>query len=146
MAASCGTLAYVAPEVLKRSYTAKCDMWSFGVTIFIVLFGYMPFSGSEEVQVKAIKEGKYNRKDIYFKVSQPAQDFVEKLLRVDPNLRLSAEEALKHPWIHARDANVDNHLNQQVVEALQTFGEASAFRKACMSMMAWSLTNEERSR
>merc|ERR1712217_994726 len=60
--------------------------------------------------------------------------------------RMSTEEALKHPWIRARDELEDNHLNQQVMDALQAFGEASAFRKACMSMMAWSLTTEERAK
>merc|ERR1719183_2388648 len=43
MALSCGTLSYVAPEVLAKDYTSQCDMWSFGVIVFILLVGYMPF-------------------------------------------------------------------------------------------------------
>ena len=46
MAVSCGTLAYVAPEVLDKSYTSQCDMWRLGVVAFGLLFGYMPFSGA----------------------------------------------------------------------------------------------------
>merc|ERR1719444_653260 len=44
MRASCGTLAYVAPEVLSQNYTSKCDLWSLGFIAFILLFGYMPFT------------------------------------------------------------------------------------------------------
>lgn len=147
MAASCGTLAYVAPEVLRQSYTSKCDMWSFGVTIFIVLFGYMPFSGAEDVQVRAIKDGQYKvKRDVWSKVSENAQDFVKKLLVVNVDKRMSAEEALKHTWIQERERLEDTHLDQGVIEAFQKFGQESAFRRACMSMMAWSLTNEERAK
>ena len=60
---SCGTLAYVAPEVLMKSYTSKCDMWSVGVVAFILLAGYMPFQGQEAAQVRAIKAGRYLYKD-----------------------------------------------------------------------------------
>merc|ERR1719230_500696 len=84
MAASCGTLAYVAPEVLRQSYTSKCDMWSFGVTIFIVLLGYLPFSGPESHQCTAIKQGKYKKKpESWSKISSSAQDFLTSLLVVD---------------------------------------------------------------
>merc|ERR1719188_242868 len=65
MELSCGTLSYVAPEVLMKSYTSQCDLWSLGVIVFILLVGYMPFSGSsEQATIEAIKSGKYNvRKD-----------------------------------------------------------------------------------
>jgi len=59
MRMSCGTLSYVAPEVLKKSYTSQCDMWSLGVIAFILLVGYMPFSGAEEQQTKDIMAGKF---------------------------------------------------------------------------------------
>jgi len=147
MAVSCGTLAYVAPEVLDASYTSQCDMWSLGVTIFILLFGYMPFFGTDESQARAIRDGKYRKKpEIWAKVSKTAQDFVTKLLVVDPSARMTAEQALNHTWITGRKQMEDSQLNQDIVDALQSFGQASAFRKACMSMMAWSLTNDERAR
>mmetsp|Transcript_73608 Transcript_73608/g.157874 ORF Transcript_73608/g.157874 Transcript_73608/m.157874 type:complete len:553 (-) Transcript_73608:109-1767(-) len=149
MALSCGTLAYVAPEVLDRNYTSQCDLWSLGVTIFIVLFGYMPFSGSEDRQIRAIKDGRYTvKKEVWAKVSSGAQDFVKKLLVVSPADRLTAADALKHPWIHDREANAEQltDVNQGVVDALTTFGQVSSFRRACMSMMAWSLTVDERAK
>merc|ERR1719440_1813178 len=91
MALSCGTLAYVAPEVLDKSYTNKCDLWSLGVVIFILLVGYMPFAGSESHQVQMIKAGKCTfRKESWAKVSKEASEFVSKLLVVDVEKRLSA--------------------------------------------------------
>jgi calcium-dependent protein kinase len=143
---SCGTLAYVAPEVLEQNYTSSCDLWSYGVTVFILLFGYMPFSGSEQRQITNIKGGKYTKKqEPWSKVSQPAQDFIEKLLVVDTKKRLTADAALKHAWIVQRDQmESGQHVDQGIADALVSFGQASHFRRACMEMMAWSLTNDER--
>ncbi|CAJ1436781.1 unnamed protein product [Effrenium voratum] len=75
MAVSCGTLAYVAPEVLEKSYTSQCDLWSLGVVAFVLLFGYMPFSGAESKQIRDIKEGNFTRKQVIWgKASQGAKD------------------------------------------------------------------------
>merc|ERR1719194_336391 len=73
MRVSCGTLSYVAPEVLDKSYTSQCDLWSLGVIGFILLSGYMPFSGPEATQIKNIGKGTYNfKKDKWENVSQEA--------------------------------------------------------------------------
>lgn len=146
MRLSCGTLAYVAPEVLDQNYTSQCDLWSLGVTVFILLFGYMPFSGNEDKQISDIKNGRYTVKPAKWdSVSGVAQDFVKKLLVVKPTSRMTAEDALKHPFIVNRE-QLTTEVNNDIVNALVDFGNASAFRRACLSMMAWSLTNEERSK
>merc|ERR1712232_327872 len=88
-----------APEVLNKSYGSQCDMWSLGVTVF----GYMPFTGTEERQIQRIKAGSYVKKASWENVSKDAQDFVEKLLIVQPEKRMTAKKALEHQWIHARD-------------------------------------------
>lgn len=149
MALSCGTLAYIAPEVLSKSYTSKCDLWSLGVIVFILLVGYMPFSGEEMHVRQSIKEGRTNQKPEKWKgVSHAAKAFVKKLLEVDPEKRMSAEEALQHSWISDRDqlGHTSPRVDEPVCEALCQFAKASKFRRACMSVMAWSLTNEERSK
>jgi calcium-dependent protein kinase len=146
MALSCGTLAYVAPEVLKKSYTSKCDLWSMGVILFILLAGYMPFSGAEKLQRKAIESGNYSwREDRWKHVSKIAQDLVKKLMTVDPERRLSAEQALSHEFILAHDKQ-DIEIDHGVADALRNFSQASNFRRACMNVMAWSLSNEERAK
>mmetsp|Transcript_9106 Transcript_9106/g.20729 ORF Transcript_9106/g.20729 Transcript_9106/m.20729 type:complete len:556 (-) Transcript_9106:78-1745(-) len=147
MALSCGTLAYVAPEVLDKSYTSKCDLWSLGVIVFILLCGYMPFSGSEDFQINSIKMGRFVRKqEVWSKLPPHAQEFVRVLLTVDPEKRFSAEQALNHAFIADHDTSrpVSASVDASVVEALTAFHKATQFRRACLSVMAWSLTNEER--
>eukprot|EP00930_Biecheleria_cincta_P088668 TRINITY_DN7791_c0_g1_i2.p1 TRINITY_DN7791_c0_g1~~TRINITY_DN7791_c0_g1_i2.p1 ORF type:complete len:611 (-),score=87.49 TRINITY_DN7791_c0_g1_i2:84-1889(-) len=162
MAASCGTLSYVAPEVLAQRYTKQCDLWSLGVVAFILTMGYMPFSGSENNQIANIMAGKYKKKpQSWSSVSASCRDFLEKLLQVDPKQRLTSEAALKHEWIANRDqtghyhitplARLDSkeegaslNIDSDTIGALCEFHKASRFRRACMSLMAWSLTQEER--
>jgi len=147
MALNCGTLAYAAPEVLDKSYTSQCDLWSLGVVVFNVLFGYMPFSGSEGDQVDCIRRGKYKtKKHIWDNVSPQAQEFVKALLVVNPAHRLTAHTALEHPWIKQRDEmeRSKNLVDDVTAQALVNFAKESQFRRAVMHMMAWSLTNEER--
>jgi len=144
---SCGTLAYIAPEVLRGSYTNQCDMWSLGVSVFILLLGYMPFQGNAEKLQMNIKLGKFaKKKKQWDSISSSAQDFIDKLMVVDPNDRLTAKQALQHQWIERRNhMNDDMHdVDQGIADALSNFGQASNLRRACMSMMAWSLTNDER--
>lgn len=149
MHVSCGTLSYVAPEVLKMNYTSQCDLWSLGVIAFILLVGYMPFSGSEAQQTTYISQGKYSWKpEKWKKVSQQGQSFITALLQVDPQKRLSAQDALEHPWIQKRQLKEElvEEVDASIVDALRQFGSASKFRRCCMEMMAWSLSNDERSR
>ena len=138
---------YVAPEVLAQNYTSQCDMWSFGVITFILLVGYMPFSGPEDQQKRNIKAGKYTKRaDRWATVSPEATAFIQKLLIVNPSQRLTASQALQEPWIQAHDKpfNEANLACQDSAAALLQFAEASQFRRACMSVMAWSLSNKER--
>lgn len=147
MCLSCGTLAYVAPEVLGKSYDSQCDMWSLGVVVFILLVGYMPFSGSEQNQMKHIKAGTATIKDEKWKtVSKEGSEFVGQLLVVDPSKRMNADQALEHKWMRKRSHMIDKgeHLDEGIGNSLMEFAQASQFRRACMSVMAWSLTNEER--
>jgi len=147
MHVSCGTLSYVAPEVLDKSYTKQCDLWSLGVIAFILLAGYMPFSGSEQVQKAKISAGEYTlKKERWSTVSEEALGFVQALLQVNPDKRLTAEQALEHPWIRQRHAQVQMDIDSSIVEGLRQFGQASKFRRCCMEMMAWSLSNEERAK
>jgi len=148
MQLGCGTLPYMAPEVIEGSYDLKCDLWSVGIIAFILLMGYMPFTGSDE-QVKAsIAAGRYRIDQArWSKLSENSRIFVKALLVVDPNERLSAEQALKHPWIEERNSvrvTEESDLDDGIVTSLVDFARVSHFRRACMSMMAWTLSNQER--
>ncbi|CAJ1342242.1 unnamed protein product [Effrenium voratum] len=146
MELSCGTLSYAAPEVLAKSYTSQCDLWSLGVIVFILLVGYMPFAGSDErKQIQMIRTGAYQvKKDRWAKVSALATEFVSKLLVVDPDQRMTAPQALEHPWIKNMDSVCAECIDTAMVTSLCDFAKAQSFRRSCMKLMAWSLTAPER--
>jgi len=142
----CDTMKYAAPELLNQCYTSQCDMWSFGVTVFALLFGYMPFQEGQHRMRTCILNGAYVvKKNCWSKVSQKAQDFVKQLLVVDPNKRLIAKQALEHSWIKSRDEieRAYNFANEAIANALISFARASQFQRVAMHMMALSLTNNE---
>eukprot|EP00747_Dinoflagellata_sp_TGD_P072878 gnl/TRDRNA2_/TRDRNA2_157665_c2_seq1.p1 gnl/TRDRNA2_/TRDRNA2_157665_c2~~gnl/TRDRNA2_/TRDRNA2_157665_c2_seq1.p1 ORF type:complete len:473 (-),score=88.57 gnl/TRDRNA2_/TRDRNA2_157665_c2_seq1:51-1469(-) len=142
-----GTPSYVAPEVLNEEYTSKCDMWSLGVILFILLSGYMPFSGSEATQTENIMKGRYFIKpQVWQNVPQDAIQLTQSLLQVNPDKRPTAYEALQHVWIANRVQRAKSDIDPGVVEALRQFATTSKFRRCCMEMMAWSLSNEERAK
>lgn len=144
---ACGTLSYTAPEVLEMTYTQQCDQWSLGVIVFVLLSGYMPFSGTEHEQMKNISVGHYVMKtERWQDVGADAKDFTQRLLTVDPKKRLTAEGSLAHPFIANQHFDRDCHVDRSVVAALRDYGHQSRFRRICCSMMAWSLSNEERSK
>lgn len=96
-----GTAYYMAPEILNGSYDRSCDLWSVGVIAFVMLCGRPPFNGSNDDKVFAkIKTGKYSMDTTHWHgISDDAKDFIRKLLQMDPIKRLTADEALEHPWV-----------------------------------------------
>ncbi len=95
-----GSSYYIAPEVLKKHYNEKCDIWSCGVIMYILLSARPPFGGENDNEImERVAIGKYDLESSPFnKLTRHAIDLIKKLLTIDPNKRLSAEEALKHPW------------------------------------------------
>ena len=103
----CGSPLYMAPEVLGFGgglYGNKVDVWSSGVVLFFLLSGYPPFALKSTMHklLRAIKYDEPNMNDpVWQLISDEAQDFIQKLLTKDPEDRLSAREALLHPWMLA---------------------------------------------
>src|SRR5688572_3315225 len=96
-----GTPYYIAPEVLKKKYSAKCDVWSIGVILYILLCGYPPFNGASDKQIiEAVLKGKYSLDEPEWdEISDDAKDLVRQMLEYDPAKRISAASALQHRWI-----------------------------------------------
>jgi len=143
MEQACGSLHYVAPEVLAKSYTELCDCWSLGVIVFMLLTGSPPFHGSDDVVLGKIKAGKIHFNSRWEKLSDSGKDFVKGLLVVDVKQRMTAAKALEHPWITAADRG-EVVIDKEVITSIRAYAHASRFRRACLSMMAWSLSMEDR--
>eukprot|EP00871_Galdieria_phlegrea_P002514 jgi/Galph1/3263/GphlegSOOS_G1922.1 len=106
-----GTLGYVAPEVfLKQSYGTAVDLWACGVILYIMLSGKMPFFGKNEMECfKRNVRGQFSFPTRYWKdISKDAKDLIRKLLEVDPNKRLTVEQALEHPWMKSESISKTN--------------------------------------
>jgi len=125
----CGTPNYVAPEVIKMGnahlggsaapYGLACDMWSVGVIIFVLLGGYPPFEHDDQkVLFQLIAHGIYEFHDEYWaEISDGAKDLISKLLMVDPKKRITAAQALKHPWLELNEAELNKRsLNKNLAE------------------------------
>jgi len=99
-----GSSYYIAPEVLKKSYTEACDLWSLGVIVYMLLSGAPPFFGSSEELIKeSILNGEYSfPQELFRDVSKDAMAFVSCLLSYDEEERYTAHQALHHPWLEAK--------------------------------------------
>lgn len=97
-----GTPYYIAPEVIDKKYNEKCDIWSLGVIMYVLLKGKFPFVGNDRDQIFAnIKKGIFDITSPPFdQISKEAIDLLKKLLVVNPNKRISAEDALNHKWFN----------------------------------------------
>ena len=103
-----GTLSYCSPEVLLNNYNEKCDIWSCGVILYVLLTGTYPFRGKNEEEIsKKILNGKYEFDSIIFKsISNEAKDLIKKCLIYNKNERISAYNALKHPFFKSETYNL----------------------------------------
>ena len=101
-----GSIYYISPEVLSknRNYSEKCDVWSCGIIMYILLTGLPPFNGeSDEEIIRKIMNGKFDLKKYPWPIiTSQAKDLIKKLLEFNVNDRISAEEALNHPWFESK--------------------------------------------
>lgn len=100
-----GTVLYIAPEVISGSYDEKCDIWSLGVLLYMLLCGQPPFYGSSRQEVMAkIKKGRFQFKSkIWNVISTEAKDLISLMLTLDPQIRPSCREILSHKWFNKDD-------------------------------------------
>ena len=133
-----GTPYYIAPEVLRRQYNEKCDIWSCGVIMYILLVGYPPFKGkNNELIYNKVLLGKYNMKGNEWKrVSESGKDLVIKMLTYDPEKRPSAQQVLSHEWFSKQnklDKNVDMNLMANVIKNIKNFNAKEKLQQATIA-------------
>eukprot|EP00976_Prorocentrum_cordatum_P051551 1040838-Prorocentrum_minimum.AAC.1 len=108
----CGSPQYVAPEILTAQqgvkYGKEVDLWSAGVILFMLLSGYPPFYDENEPMLfRKIQKAHFEFDDpVWEEVSDQAKNLIAQLLTADPRTRLTATQALAHPWVGAKAKNV----------------------------------------
>ncbi|KAL6575594.1 Cyclin-dependent kinase 4 [Orobanche hederae] len=138
-----GSAYYVAPEVLHRSYSLEADIWSIGVIIYILLCGSRPFWARTESGIfRAVLRADPNFEDMPWpSVSPHAKDFVRRLLNKDYRKRMSAAQALTHPWL--RSENHPIPLDILVYKLVKSYLHATPFKRAALKALSKALTEDE---
>jgi len=148
MMTACGSAEYVSPDVLLGDgYTDKADLWSIGVIVWMLLTGYPPFHGQKQDLMSKIKSGRpdYSHQSRWKHVSQDAKDCIAQLLRKDPNERLSAKEAMAHPWMTSAFPKVlsPRGCDFGAVCSMQRYAAGTKLRRAALQMMVQQLNGQE---
>ncbi|KAJ4952679.1 hypothetical protein NE237_029511 [Protea cynaroides] len=138
-----GSAYYVAPEVLHRSYSTEADIWSIGVITYILLCGSRPFWARTESGIfRAVLRADPNFDDSPWPVVSPeAKDFVKRLLNKDHRKRMTAAQALTHPWL--RDKNCPLPLDFLIYKLVKSYLRATPFKRAALKALSKSLTEDE---
>ncbi|XP_051140816.1 calcium-dependent protein kinase 28-like isoform X1 [Andrographis paniculata] len=140
-----GSAYYVAPEVLKRRSGPESDAWSIGVITYILLCGRRPFWDKTEDGI--FKEVLRNKPDFKRKpwpnISDAAKDFVKKLLVKNPAARLTAAQALSHPWVREGGEASEIPLDISVLSNMRQFVKYSRFKQFALRALASTLDEEE---
>ncbi|XP_045432298.1 calcium/calmodulin-dependent protein kinase type II subunit alpha isoform X7 [Pipistrellus kuhlii] len=144
-----GTPGYLSPEVLRKDpYGKPVDLWACGVILYILLVGYPPFWDEDQHRLyQQIKAGAYDAGQTWplcpFQFPSPewdtvtpeAKDLINKMLTINPSKRITAAEALKHPWISHRSTVASCMHRQETVDCLKKFNARRKLKGAILTTM-----------
>ncbi|XP_046667370.1 calcium/calmodulin-dependent protein kinase type II alpha chain isoform X12 [Homalodisca vitripennis] len=133
-----GTPGYLSPEVLKKEpYGKPVDIWACGVILYILLVGYPPFWDEDQHRLYAqIKAGAYDYPSPEWDTVTPeAKNLINQMLTVIPSKRITASEALKHPWICQRERVASVVHRQETVDCLKKFNARRKLKGAILTTM-----------
>lgn len=132
-----GSPFYMAPEVLNKKYNNKCDIWSCGVIMFMLLRGHPPFKGENQEELfKSIQNDIINY-DEMTELSELSRDLMSKMLERNVDLRYSADECLKHKWMKIYNEKSEIMKKEVVTSALNNISNYNATEKLQQATMAY---------
>ena len=144
MSEKVGTAYYISPEVLQGKYDEKCDIWSAGVILYIIICGYPCFNGEDDDEIfAAIQKGK-----IVFpspewdSISNDARELIKKMCS-PPNKRLTASQVLEETWVKDNAPNAGKALLPLKVEPFKNYAHSNKLRKAVLTYIGSRLSEEE---
>ena len=139
-----GTPHYISPEVLKRKYNQKCDIWSAGVILYAMLSGTFPFNGKTDKDIyKAILRQKVDFPDkIWKNISKEAKDLISHML-CEEEKRLSAEKILNHHWFNKQSLNKQNKISKENILEIKNYKNSNDFKRFILTCLATRLKENE---
>ena len=139
-----GSPFYMAPEVINGNYDIRCDNWSLGVIMFILLTGEPPFFGksvSETFQL--VQKGIFDTSKPQWKnLSENAKDLISKFLIIDINKRITVQQALKHPWITENKKNIEIDTID-IKDKITKFSSLQKFQQSILAFLIRNFSSNE---
>ncbi|XP_032397194.1 calcium/calmodulin-dependent protein kinase type II subunit delta isoform X14 [Etheostoma spectabile] len=133
-----GTPGYLSPEVLRKDpYGKPVDIWACGVILYILLVGYPPFWDEDQHKLyQQIKAGAYDFPSPEWDTVTPeAKNLINQMLTINPAKRITADQAIKHPWICQRSTVASMMHRQETVECLRKFNARRKLKGAILTTM-----------
>ena len=143
-----GTPYYVAPEVLHGNYDRQCDLWSAGVILFILLSGYPPFHGKDNKAIlQKVKEAHVSFDSRYWSnISEEAKNLISGLLCYNARERLTAAQALQHPWLRYhtkmyihKNVPLTSKLGGYLIKKFRSFQKQKKLKKLALTAVAFQM-------
>ena len=138
-----GSSYYIAPEILEKKYNEKCDLWSCGVILYILLSGKPPFEGIKDEEIlEKVRFGKYNLNDSAFNnISNEAKELIQNLLIMDYHKRISAEDALNNIWFKKNKSKElfneikDKQMIEKFIKNLKEYKSESVIQETALAYL-----------
>ncbi|GBG27071.1 Protein kinase, putative [Hondaea fermentalgiana] len=154
-----GSSYYIAPEVLKKNYGVECDIWSLGVIVYMLLSGTPPFKGETEQKIMASAlRGVYSMsRPVWKTLTEEAKDFVRKCLVINVKRRMTARDALDHPWFRMELANDASEaeassissdssstiVNDGIIKNLRQYAHQASFTRIALQAVSYELSRDD---